>query len=93
MDVLNEKTFQAMIILFSTQNSKLFVSLIICGFSGSETLDFYTVRPVPTSTLIDLERVESSSAESNMLHLGRIQVRKSNKTDKYKCASPEAYLT
>jgi hypothetical protein len=37
-----------------------------------------------------LERVESSAAESNMLHPGRIQVRKSNETEMYKCASPEA---
>jgi hypothetical protein len=52
-----------------------------------------TVRPVPASILIYLKRVESSSAESNMLHPGCIQVRKSNETEKYKCASPEEYLT
>jgi hypothetical protein len=56
-------------------------------------MQYHTVRLVPASTLIYLERVESSSAESNMLHLGHIQVRKSYETEKYKCASPEAYLT
>jgi hypothetical protein len=42
----------------------------------------YPVRPVPASTLIYLKRAESSSALSNMLHPGRIQVRKSDKTEK-----------
>jgi hypothetical protein len=53
----------------------------------------YTVRLVPASTLIYLERVESSSAESNMLHPERIQVMKSNETEMHKCASPETCLT
>jgi hypothetical protein len=52
-----------------------------------------TVSPVPTSTLIWLKRVESGSTESNMPQLGRIQVRKSKETGKYKCASCGAYLT
>ncbi len=58
-----------------------------------EFICFHTVRPVSASTLIYLKRVESSPAESNMLHPGRIQVRKSIETEKYKCALPEAYLT
>ncbi len=36
---------------------------------------------------------ESGSTESNMLHRGRIQVRKSKETEKYKCASCGAYFT
>ncbi len=48
---------------------------------------------VLTSILIWLTRVEFSSTESNMLHLGCIQVRKSKETKECKCSSCGAYLT
>jgi hypothetical protein len=50
-------------------------------------------KPVPISTLICFQRVESGSTDSNMLHLGSIQLRKSKEMEKYKCASRGAYLT
>ncbi len=48
---------------------------------SSMPMPSYGISLVLTSAIIWLKRVESSSTESNMLHLGRIWVRKSKEAE------------